>query len=91
MTIAMIGTAPTAMSAGSVYYTVDVKRSSEAAAANTADRPVFAMSAWTRHGTQPDYWTETWLHKEKLADWDEFIGNISEADDVEEMIRLLDQ
>lgn len=90
MTTVTFRTARTAF-ASSLDYIVNVKDDYSAAAVNTVDqRPVYVLSSWTRHGTQPDYWTETWLQKEKLADWDEFIGNVYESDDVEEMIRLLD-
>lgn len=55
-------------------------------------RPVYvAPPEWKRHGTQPSYWSETWMRKERLADWDRVAGTVYEADDVEELIRHLDE
>jgi hypothetical protein len=80
----------TASVSGSGVYRFNAALCSYAAGTNTvANRPVYVLPAWTRHGTQPEHWTETWLHKEKLADWDAFIGNTFETNDVEALIQEL--
>ena len=54
-----------------------------------ARREVHTLPGWLRHGTQPSYWTETWLRKERLADWDRVAGTIYDTDDIEDVIRQL--
>lgn len=83
-----VGTARTEITGGTTY-TVPIGFSNAVAANTPPGRPIYALPAWTRHGTQPDHWSETWLRKEKLADWDFVVGNTLEADDVEVMIRHL--
>lgn len=61
------------------------------AASDSTPRQVHVLPAWLRHGTQPSYWTETWLRKERLADWDRVAGTIYEAEDIEDVIRQLDE
>ncbi len=91
MTTATIGTARTAAVSDSVYTLLAALCSGAAGTNTAASRPVYVLPAWARHGTQPRYWKESWLHDEKLADWDAFIGNTYETDDVEDMIRLLNE
>ena len=38
---------------------------------------------------QKYFWTEEWQQKERLADWDILIGDLYVAEDVEDMIRSL--
>ena len=52
---------------------------------------VYALPFSMRHGTQPNYWTETWRQKEMLADLDILAGNVYETDDIDDLIRQLDE
>ena len=52
---------------------------------------VYAVPFSMRHGTQPNYWTETWRRKEMLADLDILAGNVYETDDINDLIRQLDE
>ena len=54
-------------------------------------RRVYALPFSMRHGTQPSYWSEVWRRKEMLADLDLLAGNVYETDDVEDLIRQLDE
>ncbi len=72
-----------------VYRSREIDTSGTAPAG--APRQVHILPAWLRHGTQPSYWTETWLRKERLADWDRVVGTVHEADDIEDVIRQLDE
>lgn len=65
------------------------RRATKNRTATNAPAGVYVISSWLQHGTQPQYWSETWLRKEKLADWDFMAGNTFEAEDVEDMIRRL--
>ena len=60
---------------------------SNAAPQQRVDALPFSM----RHGTQPDYWTETWRRKEMLADLDILAGNVYDTDDIDDLIRQLDE
>jgi len=75
--------------------TTPIYRVHERATAGTAPpitaRQIYVLPAWLRHGTQPNYWTETWLRKERLADWDRVAGTVYEADNIEDVIRQLDE
>ncbi len=70
-----------------------VYRLSPAANASPSDHGarVYAMPAWARHGTQPNYWTAEWARKERLADWDRLPGSTYESDDMEDVIRRLNE
>ena len=61
----------------------------EGSATNTTQRNVVVLPAWLRHGTQPLYWSETWLRKERLADWDRVAGTVYEADSMDDVIAHL--
>jgi len=58
--------------------------------ANPGQR-VYTLPNWSRHGTQPTYWTEAWRRKEILAELDIIAGNVRETSDVEELIRELNE
>ncbi len=59
---------------------------------NAAPRQrVYALPFSMRHGTQPNYWTETWRRKEMLADLDILAGNVYETDDINDLIQQLDE
>ncbi|MHB8684141.1 MAG: hypothetical protein ACYC9X_07450 [Dehalococcoidia bacterium] len=88
MATVTFGTARTE-TVGGVTYKVNLGRSNAVTAATSYNRPVYVLSAWVRHGTQPAHWTETWRRKELLADFDWVAGNTYETDDVEELIRQL--
>ena len=65
---------------------------SSAAGSNAgAQQRVYAVPFSMRHGTQPNYWTETWRRKEMLADLDILAGNVYETDDINDLIRQLDE
>lgn len=51
---------------------------------------MFSLPRWHRHGTQPDYWSETWRRKELLADLDILFGNVFETDDMDDLISRLE-
>ena len=74
---------------GSATYKADITRANAVTADTRHHGPVYVLSAWVRHGTQPSHWTETWRQKERLADFDWVAGNTYETDDVEELIRRL--
>jgi hypothetical protein len=60
------------------------------AAGNSPDpSAVYSLPSRAEHGTQPQFWSEVWRRKEQLADWDSLVGNVFEADDVEDLIRTL--
>jgi hypothetical protein len=60
------------------------------AAGNSPDPgAVYCLPSRAEHGTQPQFWSEVWRRKEQLADWDRLVGNVFEADDVEDVIRKL--
>jgi hypothetical protein len=88
MTKMILATAQTE-TVGTATYRVDVAHSNAVTAETLDNRPVYVLSAWRRHGTQPEHWTELWRRKELLADFDWVAGNTAEADDVEELIRQL--
>lgn len=52
---------------------------------------VYALPLSMRHGTQPNYWSEIWRRKEMLADLDILAGNVYETDDIDDLIRKLDE
>lgn len=54
-------------------------------------RQVYVLPASMRHGTQPSYWTETWRQKEMLADLDILASKVYQTDDIEDLIRDLDE
>lgn len=56
-----------------------------------SERRVFAVPFSMRHGAQPNYWTETWRRKEMLADLDILAGNVYVTDDIDDLIRQLDE
>lgn len=58
---------------------------------NSEGRQVRVLPAWLLHGTQPSYWTAAWAQKEKLADYDRVAGTVHELNDMDEVIRLLDE
>ena len=65
---------------------------SSAAGSNAGpEQRVYALPSSMRHGTQPTYWTETWRRKEMLADLDILAGNVYETDDIDDLIRQLDE
>ena len=74
---------------GAQVFDVTSARSVVGSATNAASRRVIVLPAWARHGTQPSYWTETWLRKERLADWDRIAGTTYEADNMDDVISHL--
>lgn len=72
-------------------YRITTAANAAGTVTNARERRVYVLPAWARHGTQPTYWSEIWLRKEKLADWDRVAGTVYEADNMEDVIRQLDE
>jgi hypothetical protein len=75
---------------GASYSVGDVLHVAAGTISNTRAPQVYVLPAWLRHGTQPNYWTEAWARKEKLADYDRIAGTVYEADNMDDVIRFLD-
>jgi hypothetical protein len=50
---------------------------------------IYSVPNWVTKRGHDSYWTEEWRQKELLADFDWIVGNVFEADDIDEMIRQL--
>ncbi len=74
---------------GGSTYVVNVRDNVTAVRTSRPDQRVYILPAWTRHGTQPEHWTELWRQKELLADFDRAAGNTYETDDVDDLIGQL--
>lgn len=89
MATVRIGFTQSAMSAASFRSIGCINASG--ALSNEPPEHVYGLPEWKRHGTQPAYWSEMWHRKERLADWDRIAGTIHEVDDIEDLIRDLDE
>ena len=76
---------------GASYSVGDVVNVAAGTISNARAPQVYVLPAWLRHGTQPNYWTEEWTQKERLADFDRIAGTIYEADNMDDVIRMLDE